>query len=846
MRWREDGAGGAPVFGEARLAPGEVAVGPFHVRLGTDAEGDAVLLEPSLALGGDRALHVDSVVVGLRWRCESSDVLRFLRHGWQSWSFTGARELDEAGEPAFPSGPWLRGMMHALGAPPPDRAGWHESDLLTALVAGTGRDAGACALGVLEDGREFGVVYARREPDGVRLEAELLLERSFAPGETRALSPVRAALGADPHALLEAHADEHGRRAQARTAAPFRSGWCTWYHFFHEVGEDDVLRNLEALVAARDELPMEVVQIDDGYQRAIGDWLEPAPRFPRGIAPLAEAIRAAGFEAGIWTAPFCVVPESRLFEAHPEWLLRDEEGLFRGLLHPVWSPGASVHVLDPTLDAVRDHLVELFRTLVDMGFTYQKLDFLFAAGMQAQAHDARLTRAERLRRGLDAIRAGAGPDAFLLGCGCPQGAAVGVVDAMRIGPDVAPSWAVADSVPIPGLEETRPSTRNALRSILNRAWMHRRLWLNDPDCLMTRSEDTALAPDEARTLAAAVAVTGGLAIVSDDVPRLGAASRSLVRDTLALARRVDAGGPTGTARAVDFLAGEMPTAVTARTPGGGVLAAFDTDDAPRVVEADLAALGLPDGAAVPALGTSKPAALAERRVRFELAPHSSGVLEVRAGRLAVFCDMDGTLIDRDVGATLAQRYAGERRPATWARFERGEISAWEYNLEVLDGLTVPEAALEAFLRDIRLDPGAEALVRWCEARDVPFRVLSDGFDRNIERLIQLTGLSYAYEANRLQVRDGTWRIEAAFPNPACTCGTGTCKAGRIDALRAERPDAVVVHVGNGRVSDLCGALAADVAFAKDSLAAEMRRLGARHEAFTTLNDVVRVLDQLFR
>jgi 2-hydroxy-3-keto-5-methylthiopentenyl-1-phosphate phosphatase len=54
----------------------------------------------------------------------------------------------------------------------------------------------------------------------------------------------------------------------------------------------------------------------------------------------------------------------------------------------------------------------------------------------------------------------------------------------------------------------------------------------------------------------------------------------------------------------------------------------------------------------------------------------------------------------------------------------------------------------------------------------------------------------------------------------------------------------VVHVGNGRVSDLCGALAADVAFAKDTLADELRERRVAYEPFTTLHDVVAGLERL--
>ena len=53
-----------------------------------------------------------------------------------------------------------------------------------------------------------------------------------------------------------------------------------------------------------------------------------------------------------------------------------------------------------------------------------------------------------------------------------------------------------------------------------------------------------------------------------------------------------------------------------------------------------------------------------------------------------------------------------------------------------------------------------------------------------------------------------------------------------------------MHIGNGRVSDTCGALAADVAFAKDSLAQELARRGVAYEAFDTLHDVVPRLERL--
>jgi len=212
--------------------------------------------------------------------------------------------------------------------------------------------------------------------------------------------------------------------------------------------------------------------------------------------------------------------------------------------------------------------------------------------------------------------------------------------------------------------------------------------------------------------------------------------------------------------------------------------------------------------------------------------------------LAVFCDFDGTFSVQDVGSTLARMHGGDLRPQAWARYERGEITAWEYNMQVLDGLRISESDLLAFLHTVELDPGARDLVSWCHEHAVPFRVLSDGFDYNLDRLQRIHGVRFEYDANHLRYEDGVWRIAQGAPDPSCSCGTGTCKRGRIQHYRNGSPGGSVVHIGNGWVSDLCGALAADVAFAKDSLAETMQARGIAFEAFETLRDVIPRLDAL--
>ena len=157
----------------------------------------------------------------------------------------------------------------------------------------------------------------------------------------------------------------------------------------------------------------------------------------------------------------------------------------------------------------------------EWGFPYLKLDFLYAAALPGRYRDPTLTRAQVLRKGLEMLRQAAGGDTFILGCGCPLGPALGLVDAMRIGSDVAPGWYPEYKIinPIYRLEPDEPAARNAIQNVLTRLPFHRRWWINDPDCLLLRQE-TKLSLAEVHSLATVIALSDGMLLLSDDLPAL--------------------------------------------------------------------------------------------------------------------------------------------------------------------------------------------------------------------------------------------------------------------------------------------------------------------------------------
>ena len=132
--------------------------------------------------------------------------------------------------------------------------------------------------------------------------------------------------GLDGYALLEDFAGRWGRRMGALKWDHAPTGWCSWYYYFEKITESDMLENVKFLKGRRAEYPLEYIQLDDGYQSALGDWLVCNEKFPHGLKFLGDEIRAAGFKPAIWLAPFMVEERSKLYAAHPDWMLRDKDG----------------------------------------------------------------------------------------------------------------------------------------------------------------------------------------------------------------------------------------------------------------------------------------------------------------------------------------------------------------------------------------------------------------------------------------------------------------------------------------------------------------------------------------
>lgn len=431
----------------------------------------------------------------------------FYQNGWQSWSPTFARHVAN-GLHVDPATEGYRTMHqpHPLPAKPKTLT----SEWFTVISPKSAKPS--LLLGFVTAGDQLSEIRLEVEREGfLGLEAICHADGvALAPGAKLTSEQLLVAAGHDPLALLDRYTTRLGQNMEARIPAQIPIGWCSWYYFYGENSSADVLANVEGIDQER--LPLEVILIDDGYEAAIGDWLIPdGEKFPEGMGWLAQRIRAAGHVPALWVAPFAASSQSRLYAEHPDWVIRDEGG--QPLL--AWQHfGEDIYALDLTHPAVQEWLRSLFRTLSDeWGYELFKLDFLYAGALAGGRHDPQVTRAQALRRGLEIIREAVGQK-ILLGCGAPLGPCVGLVDAMRIGPDVAINWR-----PFwPDLSAA--ASENALRNVVARAFLHGRLWANDPDCVLvrTRDDESDLVLNEMRTLVSLVGLSGGLVLWGDNFP----------------------------------------------------------------------------------------------------------------------------------------------------------------------------------------------------------------------------------------------------------------------------------------------------------------------------------------
>jgi Alpha-galactosidase len=336
------------------------------------------------------------------------------------------------------------------------------------------------------------------------------------------------------------------------------TGWCSWYCFGPKVTATDVRENLDFI--SKQAPGLKYIQIDDGYQPAMGDWLETGTAFGGNVQGVLKEIRRKNFEPAIWVAPFIAEEKSSLFQLHPDWFVMDDEGkplrsdkvTFGGWRRGPW------YVLDGTHPDVQKHFEKLFRTMRrEWGCTYFKLDANFWGAIHGgRFHDINATRIGAYRSGMQAILRGAG-DSFILGCNHPIWGSLGLIHGSRSSNDITRRW---DRVWSTG------------RQNLLRNWQNGRLWWNDPDAIVLMG---TLPQNEFEFHATVIYASGGMVLSGDDLTKITPERLEMLKKLLP---------PTG--KAAEFADDSLSVGIV-RLPYSKTICVFNWEESAKSFEIPL-------------------------------------------------------------------------------------------------------------------------------------------------------------------------------------------------------------------------------------------------------------------
>ena len=347
------------------------------------------------------------------------------------------------------------------------------------------------------------------------------------------------------------------RSTETRNKRNLPGGYESWYNHYTDINEALILEDLEALNETENLLKLRyidrkrplVFQIDDGWERAVGDWEINSERFPRGLKFIAERIEAAGLIPGIWLAPFLVTRKSGILREKPEWLLREYEPENSGKpimqqrfqqpgkpvvagFNPLWD--RQYYCLDLSRQDVQDYIKTLIdRAIDEWGFRYLKLDFLYT-GLFYGAFAGKGAPHEHYEKACKILtertKNAAGLPVAYLGCGLPLGPSHRYFPLSRIGADTREEW---DWFPARLLSHVgRPSAWINLRDTIGRTHLDGTVYLSDPDVIFLRTKNCKLTENEKELIALVNFLLAGQIMFSDDPLHLEA-------QDLALARRIN-------------------------------------------------------------------------------------------------------------------------------------------------------------------------------------------------------------------------------------------------------------------------------------------------------------------
>ena len=348
---------------------------------------------------------------------------------------------------------------------------------------------------------------------GVAFNAEQpFLGRHLDPGESLQFDGLYVSADDDAYNGLEQYASAASHFSIQGVRTRPTSLWCSWYAHRMDVSEDLVLANAGVAAKYFQPLGFEFMQLDHGWQigDVTGNWTPDTNTFPHGFSWLAQQLRDRyHLKLGVWIAPTDVAETSDAFRQHPEWMLKDGGGKPLVNWRWYWKPNPNCYELDASNPDAAAWMEETFHRLSSDGVSYYKIDFIASSGgEQFFQSDPKVTRGwSVLRSAMEAVRRGAGTNAWIRYCQPPPLLSAGLADSAYGGEDTLDA----------GLNGDIRVLRNNARSLAASYWLHDRLYHREVCDMSVRMQADI---EEVRMRLAMMALAGCSISFSDELQYL--------------------------------------------------------------------------------------------------------------------------------------------------------------------------------------------------------------------------------------------------------------------------------------------------------------------------------------
>jgi len=345
-------------------------------------------------------------------------------------------------------------------------------------------------IGAVTTANQFSQIYVKKEEKGIRIKVTCQYDGlTLKPGQVVYSEKIYFGSSQEQEKIKKEFAECLASEMHVKKVAPVIRAMCNSYYWNENKVNDDLInKEIDALENLPGHINLDYFQIDAGYTKYFGDWLDYKERFPNGFSSIIQRIKKLGYKPGIWLSPFAINPGTHLHDYHSSWFLKGvDHGHFDGRLTSPFDSLANIvdlEVMDPTNQKVLEYVKQVLLHYKNLGFELFKIDFIYPLCL-ASNYSKPVTRAQAIRQAIVFIKNVLGPKCKILSGITQLSPMVGVVDYVRTGIDSLNPFVCG----IPGVNTLVNDymLKDNIEESRERMFLNGVVWRADPDVVVFRN-----------------------------------------------------------------------------------------------------------------------------------------------------------------------------------------------------------------------------------------------------------------------------------------------------------------------------------------------------------------------